>query len=252
MDELLKDLFKSHVFELYQINDLAYYLKEYYELNDYIKKIEFKSIPGDGLYMVNDKTLTIDVDNILSSSFNQYSKYVEFYNLHFDRYYLINIILTLLHEINHARQVKMSDENIDDTLHKIVREGVELGRRSPNNLTPVERILNNSFHDKILTERNANINAYYDFYLFNELKLLGQGELIYIVDRLNQYLSSGYYLYKNPCKVYYSLRDKREEYNNLDFNDKNYALYTKLSWGFPVDRSIIKEKEKLRLLIKEE
>ena len=252
MEKLLEDLFKYNKFEVYQIYDLAEDLKNYYELNDYIKRVEFKPIPGDGLYMVDDKKLILDLNNILSSSFNQYKEYIEFYNLNLERYYLINIVLTLLHEINHARQAKLADEDEFDTLHKIVREGIELGKRSPNNLKPEEKILDSQFHGKILTERNATINAYYQLYLFNELKLLGNEELHYLIDRLNQYLSSGYYLYKNPCRTYYSLRNKKGEYENMNFDDKEYDLYTKLSWGFPVDRSIIKEKNKLKLLKKEE
>lgn len=252
MEKLLKDLFKYKEFELYQIYNLANYFKERYELNDYIDKIEFKPLPDEGLYIVNDKKLTLDLNNILSTSFNQYKKYIEHYNLNLERYYLINIIITLLNEIHHAAQVKTADEGIDDTKHIIISECVDLGRRTPDNLTPEEKNLTDNLHDKLLTERNANINAYYDLYLFNELDLLSTGELQYIVDRLNNYLSSGYYIYKNPCRTYYSLRNKRDEYNRLNFNDKEYDLFTKMSWGFPLDKSIIKEKNKLKLLLKEE
>ena len=252
MEQLLTNIFKTGEYTKINIYDLANYFKEYYELNDYIQKVEFKSIKGDGLYLVNEKTLILDLNRILNSSYNQYKHIDELYNFNLERYYLINIIFTLLHEISHAEQVKLSDENVDDTLHKIVREGIELGRRSPDNLTLDEKILDFKFHDKLLTERNANINAYYKMYCLNDLDLLGIGELRYIIDRLNKYLSSGYYIYKNPCRTYYALRNKRDEYKQLDFNDKDYDLYTKLSWGFPVDKSIINNREKIKLLTKEE
>ena len=181
-----------------------------------------------------------------------YRMYSDEYRINLQRFYLINIIITLLHELCHANQSKIADENEDDTLHTIIREGIELGKRSPNNLTPDEKRLDMHSHNKILTERNAIINSYNELLILNELNLLGIDELKFIIDKLNEWLSKGYYVYKNPAKIYFSLRNKRDVYNELDFNDKDYDLYTKLSWGFPVDRSIIKERDKLKLLKKEE
>ena len=252
MEKLLKDMFQTNEFDIEKMETLAYCLREYFELEDYVEDIVFENTTEDGIYLPNDKLMYIDVNSILMSSYNEHKNWCEFYRLNPIRFYLINIILVMLHEFNHADQYRMSEEKTDDALHSVIREGIELGRRSPDNLTKDERRLYARHYEKVLTERNAIIESYNDLLKLNELDLLGTDELQYILYRLNYYLCYGYRFGQIPVKTYYSLRDKTEEYDKLNFNDNDYDLYTRLSWGLPVDKSIAKNRNKVRLLIKED
>lgn len=232
------------------ILELADMFVDHYDLRDYVKDIHLDAPKHLGCYNPYTKEIYVSIDRLLESSFKTCVAYEDDYYLRLDRMYMLSILHTLLHELNHARQSKEAESSVDDTLHAIIREGIDLGRRNPLNLDKREKILLNLHYSRVLIERNAEIEAIYALLEYRNSRAFNIQELNYLRDYLNQLISHGYLFNQNPCKTYYKLRHKKHEYDMLDFNDKDYDLLTKLSWGFPIDKDTIKTPDKFHLIRK--
>jgi hypothetical protein len=185
-------------------------------------------------YYPSTKTLNIHQKSIYQSFYMWYSQY----NLisseeRLNRGYGIYLLKVLLHELTHASQYKEYQKFNTDSLGIIINEGIELGLRCPDKLTIREKILYNAFHDRILTEKNAECNSRKLLIELNDkIDFLSKNELIECKNELIKYLDYGY-TKKSACENYYLLRGKHKEYTKIPFNE-NYNDFTRKSWGMPL------------------
>jgi hypothetical protein len=217
-----------------QIEDLVSYLVNIYKLNNYIKvlNITFKShLNTIATYFPTKKELNLYLKAIDYSSYNL-SYFINESNI--KRNSNLYLLQTILHELTHAKQTKLSEENINDSLHILITEGIELGSRCPTNLTIREKVLYTFCHDLILTEKNANCESVKNIIeLDNKENFLTNNELIYLENLQEKYLNKGYTKTSSAAKNYYNLRGKVKEYKKIPFNE-DYDDYTKRSWGMPL------------------
>ena len=248
MEEALIALFKNEEYTVDELYYLALELIDYFRLSEFITSVEFHSLKADTIYKPDEKKIILDPDSMLNSSFYEFEQHGSSYNMRLTRLYLIYILKAIIYELTHVNQIKIADEKTDDTLHTIIREGVELNSRVLNDLTDDEIDLFRFHQDQILVERQATINSLYQLRKLNYLQIFTGEELAYIEDRFKKELYKGYYCYKTPVQTYYRLRGKQEELKSLDFNDKDYSTFTRLSWGLPVDKQILRTKNKINLV----
>ena len=230
--------------------ELIHMLIDYYDLNDYIKTIDLENSKHLGCYKPNTKELEISLNHLLESSYKTCVSYSEQYAIRPDRMYIISILEAIYHEIYHAIQTKEADSSLNDTYHLIVKEGIELGRRSPNLLDKKEKMLFNFNYNKILIERSAEIFSIYSLLNYRNSRIFNIQELNYLRDYLNELVNHGYIFNQTPVKTYYKLRGKKHEYNMLDFNDQDYDMFTKFAWGFPVEKELIRIPDKYNIMNK--
>ena len=249
MDELMSYILNICSFEETDYLKLINYLIEQDNLHEYVDTIKLKSIHS-GMYIPNEAKLLFNIQRIIRKAkimrFNRES----LDHIEYDRFAVLQVLLVIYHELYHVKQTKMSDENINDTIHKIAREGIELGRRSPKRLHLKERVLYNFHYHKVLTERSAEINSVAELIKLREKKLLIPSELKYLRDYFVKLVQMGYQNNQCPCKTYYNLRNKNEEYYNLDFNDRDYNMIERVAWGFPMPSEIIQDESKIELMLK--
>lgn len=145
--------------------------------------------------------------------------------------------------MKHVSQIKESETRGDDSVGIILKEGIDLGKRSPLNLTYKEKLLYKYMHDYIPTEKNEEISSIMELiYLNNQEDFLTLDELSVLYYELIKQLLKGYHLKikKCPTELYYFLRGKIEEFNNILFNE-DYNNAIKLSWGLPINDEVIKD-----------
>lgn len=216
------------------------------ELSAYANTISFEQskMYNLAMFLVNDKKILIN-DKYLEYLFHNWYRTLGLpldENL-INEFYKIYIILMSLHETNHVNQVKESETREKDSISIILNEGIELGRRSPNHLTLKEKLIYRYANSYIPTEKNADINALFELINIAEhhnlLSIIG---LNYLYNQLLYQLLKGYNPSKDRCptEIYYNLRGKREEYDNIPF-DENYYTFTKLSYGLPINKDVIND-----------
>jgi hypothetical protein len=221
--EYLKDL----CLELIDIYDLNNYVKSINIIDEYNKKI-------CACYYPTKEEINIYLKSVYESFYKYVTQYEVFTSIkEQNRRYYLYLLQVLLHELMHVEQTKLSCEDNNDSLHILVKEGIELGSRCPNNLTPREKLLYTFFHDKILTEKNANCNSIKSLIELNDKNdFLSKYELITYRNELEKYLNYGYTT-KSASENYYILRGKQKEYKKIPFNE-NYSEFTRRSWGMPL------------------
>ena len=128
-------------------------------LREYVDKIVINHTNCLGMYIPNKKELRININRIARKAFMKSFDIQSEFNIEPDRFATICVLATVFHELYHVEQTKMCFDSSDDTLHKIVREGIELGRRSPNGLNVNERLLYHFRYLDVLTERSAEVNS---------------------------------------------------------------------------------------------
>lgn len=216
------------------------------ELNEYVDTICFEDgkIYNLAMYLVNAKKILIN-DKYIDYLFNNWYRSL---GLPFDdklmhEFYKIYLVLMCLHETNHVSQVKESNNREEDSIAKILNEGIELGRRSPDNLTIRERLIYRYAQSYIPTEKNAEINALFELIsIARQNKILSNIALNYLYNQLLYHLIKGYNTSKNTCptEIYYKLRGKSKEFEDISF-DENYYTLTKLSYGIPINKDVISD-----------
>jgi hypothetical protein len=219
------------------IKELNVKLIDMYGLNNYVDKINI--IDGYhkkncASYYPNEKEINIYLKSVYESFYRYITQYLFLINeKEQNRRYGLYLLQIMLHELMHAKQAKLSCETNNDSLHILVKEGIELGRRCPNNLTLREQILYSLFHDRILTEKNANCNSIKELIEVNNmLDFLSKEELIMYKVELEKNLNYGYTT-KSAAENYYILRGKEKEYKKISFTE-TYDEYTRRSWGMPL------------------
>ena len=250
MEELLLKFLKDGDCYDADIIEYIYLLVSKYNLEDYVKDVVLDGDKHLGSYNPNTKEISINTNRLLDSSYKTVLLYQDMYRLNMDRLYIISILNVIYHEIYHAIQTQAADSCCNDTLHKVIKEGIELGRRSPNKLDFNEKILFDLYYSKVLIERNAEIQAVTELLKLQHTTLLKIPEISYLRDYLNTLLNRGYFFGSNPCKTYYKLRNKKKDYSELDFDDADYNMLTRLSWGFPVDKKVAKNLDKAGYILK--
>lgn len=255
--QLFVNNFYLDISSMHELVELLIYDKN---LNNYLNIVTFEKSKSNNLaiFLINHKKLLFDYDNI-NYFFNNWYRNL---GLPLDanemrRFYNLYVIKIILHEIKHVFQVKESEIRKNDSIGIILKEGIELGRRSPFNLTYNERLLYKYMHDYIPTEKDAEISCIFELInLNNKRNFLTTNELSVLYYELINHLLKGYSLKKNMCstELYYFFRGKAKEFYNILFNE-DYNNITKLSWGIPVNNEIIndiklikKSKEYNRLL----
>ena len=220
-------------------------------LDDYIDIVSIDdNNTTHGTYYPNDKRLIIN-PNVISEFTNNWYLKKEFdkSDTTFNRVYNLFLLETIYHEINHVKQTREADKNINDSLHKIIKEGIELAKRMPDKLTFDEEIIYKYYYLNVLIERNAEIMSLYTLIdNNNRINIFTKTELLYLKENLINFVRFGYHGKVNPVYTYYNLRKKSKEYKEINFN-KEYNLITTLSWGLPITGKIDDKVKELKMSI---
>jgi hypothetical protein len=209
-----------------------------YDLSNYVKEINI--IDGyHEKFCACYFPIKQELNFYLKSIYESFYKYITQYKIYTNireqnRLYAHYFLQIMLHELTHVEQTKLSYDDNCDSLHILVKEGIELGSRCPNDLTIREKLLYSFFYNNILTEKNANCNSIKYIIELNETEdFLSKNELIAYKGKLEKYLAYGYTT-KSAAENYYILRGKQKEYKKILFRE-NYDEYTRKSWGMPLN-----------------
>lgn len=251
---LIEEINRNHeYFEKDTLGDLLILLIEERKLQDYIGDFSFDTQTDDkyqAIYSAADLRLEIYLNNI-NNYFNNLvnSSKLPIKQQSLVRYYNMNILNIIYHQLEHANQNKKSIEiGASDSLNTIIQEGMKLGRKFPNNLSTKDELLYSRFYKYILTERNAEIIA-----LINTLDIYKGEE--YLLYKLINLLLTGYSKGSSLAEKYYVLIEKKEEFSKISFVE-DYDNLTNLSWGMPISNRLfmelryIKENEDVKKLEK--
>lgn len=210
-----------------------------------MKEVRIENYPNkryQAAYFPTKKKMIVDLDSISYCFYNYYKETgLPLNSIYLIRSYNLNMINIIFHEIEHVLQTRQANEETkNDSLNTIVKEGIELGSRGPDNYTNKEKMLYRFFYRYILTEKNAEAMALMKILnVNNEIDILSMKEQQQTVDSLIKVLLKGYNIKKgrSASEYYYKLRGKLEEYKNISFEEA-YDLLTKLSWGMPIEDTI--------------
>jgi hypothetical protein len=231
-------IFEEDFFNKEYLIELCKNLINLYDLNDFVKEINI--VNGyHRKFCACYLPIKQELNFYLKSIYESFYKYITQYEINTDikkqdRLYAHYLLQIMLHELTHVEQTKLSYDDNYDSLHILVKEGIELGSRCPNALTIREKLLYSFFYNNILTEKNANCNSIKHIIELNEVEdFLSKDELIFYKNKLEKYLAYGY-TNKSASENYYILRGKQKEYKKILFKE-NYDEYTKKSWGMPLN-----------------
>lgn len=243
-NDIIEDSYNTGYFNETNIISIIKALINEYELEDYVKNI-FVNVNKNksyGQYFPETSEIYISSANILDSISKWYKyEYLELSDIAFMRLSNMLVLETIEHELTHVKQTKESELHLDDSLHKIINEGIEFGRRFPKNISFYEKTIYYLFYNKILIERNANIMAIINLLKRNEeINLFGKRELSFLKKELFNWIKYGYSENSCPAKKYYFLRGKSKEYETITF-DEEYDYTTTISWGLPINKKSLNE-----------
>ena len=240
--ELISEDFSERQFNEKKIKRIIELLKEEQELPGFLYRVDvcnrFKKFLG--FYSFQDRHLIINLNGIQHS----YDRFLKENNIRFGsapsiRHYNIMVTNTILHELAHATQAKEAVKPQYDTIHQIVKEGLEIGVRSPYQISPYKYIFTRLFYNDILIERQAEFSSLYSMLKRNEeTGYLSERETLWLEKKLLGLIAHGYGKHHTPVSKYYTLRGKYNEYHHLPLTE-DYSLEERLSWGLPVDHTII-------------
>lgn len=251
-NKIIKNLYNSgNYIDNDSLNNLVNYIIKEKSLENYIKKFHLDNKCKknyQGIYYPTEKELFLYQYNINYSFYKWYHETgLPLDDRYLSRYYNLNMLITIYHEIEHANQNKIASIN-SDSLGILSKEGIELGSSDNHNIK--DKIFYNLFYKYVLTEKNAEIIARINILnINNELDILTFDEKELLLEDLKNQILIGYKIEKNlsASQHYYKLRNKINEYKNIKF-DENYDVLTKLSWGMPVDKEILKDVENKQLI----
>ena len=250
--DYIKKNFEARQFNDEMIITLIELLIREYRLDNYVDVISFNrdKMENDGAYFPNDNRLLINPNIVMENTARWYNKKdFDRGDTSFNRMYNLFLLETIYHEVNHVIQVKEADRKVNDLLHKIIREGIELAKRIPDKLSFDEEIMYKFYYLNVLIERNAEIMSLYTLINNNNLtNTFTKTELSYLKENLIKLAKFGYHGKCNPVFTYYNLIKKNKEYKELNFCEK-YDLITTLSWGLPITGKIDDKIKELKMSI---
>lgn len=244
---LIQEIFSGvHEISDSEIIELISVLKKELDLYDYIKTIDIVdySKKGEGRYLPNEKYLMISPRKI----YEDFLRWVRQNNYPINaraisRQFNLFVLITIYHEISHVLQDKKDIEQREyDSRGILLHETIEFGRRLPNQVSTYEKFLYKTFYKLMLMERNAETESLYTILtLDDQHEFLNDRERHFIIKELLKNFSEYYIENKNgiicPAKIYYYLRLKKREFNNIPFTEE-YDNFTKLSWGMPISKEL--------------
>lgn len=166
-------------------------------------------------------------------------------------YYNELVLRTLLHEFEHAKQYKLLEEDKpgNELLKSIIYEEKKYILSEDDNL--LSKVDFFTYYMYSLIERNAEIVSNYKTLLIDkELEILKSYRNYLISKEVCDNCLFGYREKENrlvtPIEQFYKKMKLVKEYEYINF-DEEYDTLTKLSWGMPVDKEILKD---IKLLTK--
>lgn len=238
--KLIKEAFDNGVsMDELTIEYMIVSLLEKKGIRDLVKEIKHNNYGKYRMtYFQEPKFLALNMKVINDDIYNQYIKFMRMSdNPDYAHYYNYNLLIHVLHGLDHIRQYQIANER-NDSLGMIASEGVELTGRVINNLSFSEKYLYKYNKEKVLTEKNAQVMGLINTLELNkELKVLAEEDIITINYRLAKVLLYNYSKSKSASERYYSIRGKRNEFKQIPFTEE-YDNITKLSWGMPISRDL--------------
>lgn len=201
-----------------------------------------------GGYLIKDKIIYINVADIINNSHAWMNRFPDQFSESFSiRFANLQILETIMHELRHAEQVKEANSKMNDPVHIIIKEGVDLGRHFSHKFSIKEKLFYKLHYNSVLVERDASITSLIELINIDEkIEFIGPFEKEkYIYPKLIKLIKKGYTRDSSPSRKYFKLRKKLDIYDNLNFYMNNYDDITKLSWGLPTPYEDIKDKKKI-------
>lgn len=202
------------------INEVVNTVIEYYELNSFISNIEY-NYNYIASYSFISKVLKFDIDNIIKSIDDRLKRSTSIYNLNelklLERYELTcyETIYTILHELEHVKQVKLvktTDKNnlevalIKDSIYMLsINQGLY---KKNHDIFPIERmavIRSNSSIIEMLKLDSDTANSLSSIY----------------IKRCNSYKKDYYSNDNFPLLEYVTSTNSELYYENILINKKN-------------------------------
>lgn len=239
---IIAEDFEKKKFDDKKIRKIIEVMKKEQELQGFLYRVDIcnRLKKFQGFYSFQDRHLMINLKGIQYS----YEDFLDKNPLRVGtgsdiRHYNILVTDTIIHELGHATQGRESVKPLHDTIHQIVKEGIGMGIRTPYQIRPYKFVFTKLFYKSILLERQAEFNSLYSILQRNEeADFLSNREAWWLELRLSKLAATGYGKHHTPASKYYALRGKYNQYRNLPL-DEDYSLEERLSWGLPVDHSVI-------------
>ena len=240
--ELITKDFSEQFMNEKKIKELIELVKQEEDLKGLLHRVDVvnKFAKFLGFYSFQDRHLIINMNGIQHA----YDHFLKENNIHFGtmastRHYNIMVVNTVLHELTHATQAKEAIKPINDSLHQIIKEGMDMGVRSPYQISPYKKTFGRLFYSDILVERQAEFNSLYSMLKRNEeTNFLSERETIWLEKKLIGLIIKGYGKHHTPVSKYYFLRNKLHEYRQIPFTE-DYSMEERLGWGLAVPEGTI-------------
>lgn len=254
MEEELYKIFNSYVNnKSCDINKLFNICLKYNK-NDYLKKICIKRdkiVMGPlSYYSVNDKTIWIYINNIINEFNNKvyFEESVDSYKL-----FYYTIFHSLLHEVEHSKQIYLLQKGKNDTLEKELLSAtmLNINEKDRKKIIIWKEIYSN-FYDYMLLERLAEFKSY--CFMNNMFK--DKKEYIklkyFSIYKMKETLINGYKIKNNSIlsptitiinklqnRDFYDTNNKYNNIKNTQLNAiySNYDLKTRYLYGLPITTS---------------
>lgn len=248
-DEIIYELYNKNYLTEKDVTMLLKLLIDEKELNDVVNSITInRNDSHAGGYLIKDKAIYINIADIIENSHAWMNRFPDQFSERFSiRLANLQVLETILHELRHAKQVNEANSNINDPVHVIIKEGVDLGKHFSNRFSFREKLFYKIHYNSVLVERDASITSLIELLNINEqINFISPFEKEkYIYPKLVKLIKRGYTKDTSPSKRYFKLRKKLDIYDNLNFYMNDYDDITKLSWGLPTPYEEIKDKKKI-------
>ena len=257
-NEILRLLFRYSmskcIFDKEAINRLYnIFIDNYYNIDKNLKSIEIVNDDNvDGLYRHTDKTIRLNINNIVFQMEDEIER-LKLFDIQKYFYFNIQILLSLFHELEHARQLDIA---LGKSLYSIIifyGKTFGISGNKDNNSLEYKNYVNElylSTYKYNPCERGAYIESsrivgdiikdefYIDKNIINYLEWLLLSEKISGYNIKNDRIIS-------PCDTFFSMIDMSLLWESFPFycdNDKimysdvkkNYTLDERLKYGFPI------------------
>lgn len=228
----LEEIYTKHD-NLKYIEDLVSFLIDKYKLEDYVKELNIDDEFNESCnanYNPYYKKLNLYLysTKVEFGTLNHYIYRMQKGSKEYNDNYSLFLVKTILHELTHAFQYKELELNKNDSIHSLLKE--EFDYFSNGLMNVKDEIFYKLFYGYVLVERNAKCNSKRLLLeLNNEHKFIDDNNTKHLENEYKKALNSRYSIIC-PCKKYYMLRNKIDEYNSISF-DENYDIETRKSWG---------------------
>ena len=248
-NEIIYELYNKNYLSEKEVKILIKQLITEKQLNDVVENIIInKNDKHAGGYLINDKTVYINIADIINNSHSWMNRFPDQFSESFSiRFANLQILETIFHELRHAKQVKETNSETNDPVHVIIKEGVDLGKQFSNKFSIREKIFYKIHYNSVLIERDASITSLIELLNINEkVEFISPFEKEkYIYPKLIKLIKKGYTKDSSTSRKYFKLRKKLDIYDSFNFYMNNYDDITKLSWGLPTPYEDIKDKKKI-------